>query len=142
TGSASARTRAISSKESRWTSAGSAGSPKPTTPGPRALPSPWKRRGRSGAFERSHGMDGLTGAIQSISELALWVTDLDRSVAFYRDQLGFTVDEIDPGRNAFLRSGDFLLVLFVPEDPGTPLAEQYLARTGGPPGHVYHVAFP
>jgi lactoylglutathione lyase len=86
-------------------------------------------------------MDKMIGAIQSISELALWVTDLDRSVAFYRDQLGFTVDEIDPGRNAFLRSGDFLLVLFVPEDPGTPLAQQYLARTGGPRGHVYHVAF-
>src|SRR5690348_15218394 len=79
--------------------------------------------------------------IKGISELAFWVKDLDRSVAFYCDQLGFTVDEIDPGRNAFLRSGDFLLVLFVPEDPGTQLASEYLARTGGPRGHVYHVAF-
>ena len=69
------------------------------------------------------------------------MSDLDRAVAFYRERLGFTVDEIDPGRNAFLRSGDFLLVLFVPEDPGTDLARDYLARTGGPLGHVPHVAF-
>ncbi|MDQ3815825.1 MAG: VOC family protein [Armatimonadota bacterium] len=86
-------------------------------------------------------MDEQTGAIQSISELALWVSDLDRAVAFYRDQLGFAVEEIDPGKNAFLRSGDFLLVLFVPDDPGTTLAREYLAHTGGPRGHVYHVAF-
>jgi catechol 2,3-dioxygenase-like lactoylglutathione lyase family enzyme len=86
-------------------------------------------------------MDSPMGAIQSISELALWVTDLDGAVAFYRDHLGFAVEEIDPGRNAFLRSGDFLLVLFVPDDPGTPLAREYLARTGGPRGDVYHVAF-
>jgi len=81
------------------------------------------------------------GPILSISELALWVTDLERSLDFYRDRLGFQVVEIEPGRNAFLRSGDFLLVLFVPEDPGTPLAREYLARTGGPRGHVYHAAF-
>jgi len=86
-------------------------------------------------------MSKVTGAIKAISELALWVSDLDRSVAFYRDQLGFAVEEVDPGKNAFLRSGDFLLVLFVPADPGTPLATQYLERTGGPRGAVYHVAF-
>src|SRR6266567_2491639 len=86
-------------------------------------------------------MGDETGVVKSISELAFWVKDLDRSVAFYRDQLGFTVEEIDPGRNAFLRSGDFLLVLFVPDDPGTALANDYLARTGGPRGDVYHVAF-
>jgi catechol 2,3-dioxygenase-like lactoylglutathione lyase family enzyme len=86
-------------------------------------------------------MDRPTGAIKSISELALWVKDLDRSVAFYRDHLGFAVEDVDPGRNAFLRSGDFLLVLFVPADPGTPLANEYLQRTGGPRGAVYHVAF-
>ncbi len=82
-----------------------------------------------------------TCPIRSISELALWVADLDRALDFYRDRLGFEVEDIDPGRNAFLRSGDFLLVLFVPESPGTALAEDYLARTGGPRGHVYHAAF-
>jgi catechol 2,3-dioxygenase-like lactoylglutathione lyase family enzyme len=78
--------------------------------------------------------------IRSISELALWVTDLDRSLVFYRDRLGFEVVDIDPGRNAFLRSSDFLLVLFVPESPGTKLAEDYLARKGEPRGLFYHAA--
>jgi catechol 2,3-dioxygenase-like lactoylglutathione lyase family enzyme len=81
------------------------------------------------------------GTIRSISELALWVSDLDRAIAFYVDKLGFAVESRDPGRNAFLKSGDFLLVLFVPEDPGTPLAREYLARVGAPRGGVYHVAF-
>ena len=81
------------------------------------------------------------GLIKSISELALWVKDLDQSVAFYRDHLGFAVEDVDPGHNAFLRSGDFLLVLFVRGNPGTPLGEEYLARTGGPRGEVYHAAF-
>lgn len=81
------------------------------------------------------------GPIRRISELALWVSDLDRAVEFYRDRLGFLEVEIDSGRNAFLRSGDFLLVLFNPQNPGTPLAEEYLDRTGGPMGHVYHAAF-
>ncbi len=81
------------------------------------------------------------GMVRSISELALWVQDLERAVAFYVDNLGFTVESQDIGRNAFLKSGDFLLVLFVPDDPGTPLAREYLARVGEPHGHVYHVAF-
>jgi catechol 2,3-dioxygenase-like lactoylglutathione lyase family enzyme len=86
-------------------------------------------------------MKQQTGPIAGISELALWVRDLDRAVAFYRDQLGFAVDDVDPGKNAFLRSGNLVLALFVPEDPGTPLAREYMARTGGPRGDVYHVGF-
>lgn len=82
-----------------------------------------------------------TGMLRSISELALWVSDLDRAMAFYIQNLGFVVESHDVGRNAFLKSGDFLLVLFVPEDPGTPLAREYLARVGAPRGGVYHVAF-
>jgi catechol 2,3-dioxygenase-like lactoylglutathione lyase family enzyme len=80
--------------------------------------------------------------IQSVSELALWVRDVDAAAAFYSETLGFTIREIDSGRNAFLQSGDFLLVLFNPESPGTELADRYLARKGGPiGGGVYHVAF-
>lgn len=81
------------------------------------------------------------GAVQSISELALWVSDLDRAITFYRDRLGFDLVDLDPGKNAFLKSGDFLIVLFVPSDPGTKLAREYLERTGGPQGDVYHAAF-
>lgn len=96
----------------------------------------------SSRFRREERLlDIQPGAVRSISELALWVRDLDRAVAFYTENLGFTVEEHDPGRNAFLKSGDFLLVLFVPEDPGTPLAREYLARVGAPRGDVYHVAF-
>lgn len=79
--------------------------------------------------------------MRGISELALWVSDLDRAMAFYIDNLGFTIESHDPGKNAFLKSGDFLLVLFTPESPGTALATEYLARVGAPRGAVYHVAF-
>lgn len=82
-----------------------------------------------------------SGTIHSLSELALWVSDLERAIAFYVETLGFVVESRDPGRNAFLRSGDFLLALFVPSDPGTVLAREYLARVGAPRGGVYHVAF-
>lgn len=87
-------------------------------------------------------IDETARPIRGVSELALWVRDLPRAVAFYRDVLGFAVVEIDAGRNAFLRSGDLLLGLFVLDNPGTPLADEYLTRTGGEPrGHVYHVGF-
>jgi catechol 2,3-dioxygenase-like lactoylglutathione lyase family enzyme len=82
--------------------------------------------------------------IQSISELALWVDDIERAMAFYQ-KLGFETESVDANRNAFLRSGDFLLVLFNPQDPGTALANNYVAERGGPGnmprGGVYHAAF-
>lgn len=83
----------------------------------------------------------VAGTIRSISELALWVSDLDLAVEFYVDRLGFIVESQSPGQHAFLKSGDFLLVLFVPDNPGTQLAHEYLARVGAPQGGVYHVAF-
>src|SRR5437016_5602799 len=86
-------------------------------------------------------MSASPGFVKSISELALWVTDIDRAMAFYCERLGFTVQELDPGHNAFLRSGDFLLVLFNRASPNTNLARDYLERTGGARGEVYHVAF-
>lgn len=79
--------------------------------------------------------------IQGVSELALWVSDLDRSVAFYRDRLGFELYDLQAGQHAFLRSGTLILGLFNKENPGTPLAEEYLQRTGGARGDVYHVGF-
>jgi catechol 2,3-dioxygenase-like lactoylglutathione lyase family enzyme len=81
------------------------------------------------------------GWVKGISELALWVSDLEESVAFYRDHLGFTVQEVEVGCNAVLHSGDLVLVLFVPESPGTALAEDYLERNSGPCGDFYHVGF-
>lgn len=81
------------------------------------------------------------GFIRGVSELALWVADLDRAIAFYRDKLGFTVEEVDPGHSAFLKSGSLVLALFTRGDPGSALGREYLARTGGPRGDVYHVGF-
>ena len=54
--------------------------------------------------------------------------------------LGARMD-FDPGHNAFLKRGDFLLALFQRDSPNTALANDYLARTGGPRGDVYHAAF-
>jgi catechol 2,3-dioxygenase-like lactoylglutathione lyase family enzyme len=88
-------------------------------------------------------MPAEPGVVRSISELALWVTDLDAAVTFYTTQLGFTLTDggLDAGHNAFLKSGDFLLALFQRDSPNTQLANEYLKRTGGPQGDVYHVAF-
>jgi catechol 2,3-dioxygenase-like lactoylglutathione lyase family enzyme len=73
--------------------------------------------------------------------VALWVADVEAALEFYRGKLGFELRDYEEGKHAFLASGDFLLVLFNRVDPGTPLGEQYLARTGGPQGEVYHIAF-
>ena len=50
--------------------------------------------------------------INGISEVALWVEDFDRAVAFYTEKLGLEIADIDPGKNAFLKAGDALVVLF------------------------------
>jgi catechol 2,3-dioxygenase-like lactoylglutathione lyase family enzyme len=78
--------------------------------------------------------------IVGLSELALWVRDLDAAVRFYTETLGFVTDDVTPGRNAFLHSGDLVLALFVPVAEGNlPLAAEYLNRYGGARGEVYHV---
>jgi catechol 2,3-dioxygenase-like lactoylglutathione lyase family enzyme len=84
--------------------------------------------------------DTATGFIEGISELALWVTDLDRSIRFYTDILGFVLDDRVEGRNAFLHSGNLVLALFAPVAEGNlPLAAEYLNRYGGARGEVYHI---
>jgi catechol 2,3-dioxygenase-like lactoylglutathione lyase family enzyme len=87
------------------------------------------------------GRSSMPSVITGVSEIAFWVEDLGRAIAFYRDLLGFEVESVDAGRNAFLRVGDLYIVLFNPNEPGTQLADDYLARVGGPRGDVYHVAF-
>ena len=91
--------------------------------------------------EEPEEMTTLTGEfVQSISELALWVSDLDRSIAFYRDCLGFTLFDKTEGVNAFLRSGEIVLALFLPVIEGnTAMSQQYLKKYGGPRGSVYHI---
>ena len=78
--------------------------------------------------------------VQAISELAIWVADLDRAIAFYRDRLGFTLFDRTDGVNAFLRSGNIVLALFAPVIEGnTTMSQQYLKKYGGARGSVYHL---
>jgi catechol 2,3-dioxygenase len=66
----------------------------------------------------------------------LKVSDLDRSIAFYRDVLGFDVVQVVPGRMAFLSAGGYhhhVALNTMYSQGGTP----------PPPGHtgLFHVAF-
>ena len=57
-------------------------------------------------------------AVGPLAQLHISVTDLDRSVAFYRDVLGIPMLFRVPGQSmAFFASGDVRLYLGAPEDP-------------------------
>jgi catechol 2,3-dioxygenase-like lactoylglutathione lyase family enzyme len=55
------------------------------------------------------------GAVSAIGQLHISVTDLDRSIAFYRDVLGLAHLFSVPGM-AFLQAGEVRLYLSRPED--------------------------
>ncbi len=82
------------------------------------------------------------GTVLGVSEVALWVDNLSDATEFYVNKLGFTISdaESDPGHNMFLSSGDLVLALFDRSSPNTKLANEYLARTAGPKGDIYHFA--
>jgi len=93
--------------------------PPPVAPPPAAEAGPWADLGTAGYQPDDHVDDvitgypsarpGAAGAIHGVG-LTVLVADLDRSVRFYRDTLGFF--EIDKGEgNAVLASGDTRLVL-------------------------------
>jgi catechol 2,3-dioxygenase-like lactoylglutathione lyase family enzyme len=57
-------------------------------------------------------------ALGPLGQIHLTVTDLDRSVAFYRDVLGIPLMFVVPGQPmAFFMSGDVRLYLGKPESP-------------------------
>jgi predicted enzyme related to lactoylglutathione lyase len=57
-------------------------------------------------------------ALGPVGQIHISVTDLDRSVAFYRDVLGIPLLFQVPGQSmAFFASGDVRLYLGVPENP-------------------------
>jgi predicted enzyme related to lactoylglutathione lyase len=57
-------------------------------------------------------------ALGPVAQIHISVTDLDRSVAFYRDVLGIPLQFVVPGQPmAFFASGDVRLYLGVPESP-------------------------
>ncbi|MEU9128160.1 VOC family protein [Kitasatospora sp. NPDC048540] len=41
-------------------------------------------------------------SVRRLNHAVLWIRDVDRSVAFYREVLGFQLDHLMPGRAAFL----------------------------------------
>lgn len=59
--------------------------------------------------------------IHDVVETALYVDDLDRAEAFYRDVLGLSVVGRQTGRHVFLEVGEGLLLVFHPD----------VTRTGG-----------
>jgi catechol-2,3-dioxygenase len=73
--------------------------------------------------------------LKRLQHLVLWVSDVDRSVRFYRDVLGFEVKSLSP-RAAFLRipgsPDDHHLGLF--EQTGVPSPDERVAR-------MYHSAW-
>jgi catechol-2,3-dioxygenase len=75
--------------------------------------------------------------IRRLNHAVLYVGDVERSVAFYRDVLGFRVINSIPGRMAFLRAAesdnDHDLGLFQ-VGPGAP-------RAAGPAVGLYHLAW-
>jgi glyoxylase I family protein len=57
-----------------------------------------------------------------IHHFTLTVTDLDRSVAFYRDLLGFQI-VLDLGERKIMSNGSILLVVATPPDPVQAIAD-------------------
>jgi catechol 2,3-dioxygenase-like lactoylglutathione lyase family enzyme len=53
--------------------------------------------------------------IQHLVEAALYVDDLDRAEAFYREVLGLELIGKEPGRHVFFRAGEGVLLIFNPE---------------------------
>lgn len=76
----------------------------------------------------------------AVLETILYVTDLDRAEAFYRDVLGFELYAKQAGRQLFYRCGAGMLLIFNPEatiKPPKPEARLPVPPHGAKgPGHV------
>lgn len=73
--------------------------------------------------------------INQVKEISLYVTDLDRTEAFYQGKLGFPVISRVNGRHIFFRVGHSVLLCFIPG----------ATRKGSLPAHYaegkIHIAF-
>ncbi len=74
--------------------------------------------------------------INKIVETTIYVRDLERSEAFYKDTLGLEFESRQPGRHVFLKAGKSMLLIFNPQ--ATP-AETNLPLHGT--SGVAHLAF-
>ncbi len=75
-------------------------------------------------------------SINKIVETAIYVQDLERSEAFYRDTLGLEFESRQPERHVFLKAGKSMLLIFNPE---ATLEETNLPAHGT--SGVAHLAF-
>lgn len=73
-------------------------------------------------------------SIQNLVEATLYVDDLDRAEAFYRDVLGLELIGKEPGRHVFFRAGQSVLLVFNPES--TQKGGVLPAHGAKGPGHV------
>src|SRR4051794_41033422 len=90
------------------------------------------RRAEGGRPESGVG-GSMMSEIQAIVETAIYVDDLDRAEAFYRDVLGLEVIGKEAGRHVFFRVGDGVLLAF---DPDATLRGEVLPSHGTRgPGH-------
>jgi len=79
-------------------------------------------------------MPSKTTLIRHLVEAALYVDDLDRAEAFYRDVLGLELIGKEPGRHVFFRAGDGVLLVFNPE--ATRHSAGFPAHGATGPGHA------
>ena len=70
-------------------------------------------------------------AIQHLVEAALYVDDLDQAEAFSRDVLGLDLISKEPGRHAFFRAGQGVLLIFNPEATGKGGLSRHVAEGPG-----------
>jgi len=86
------------------------------------------------------------GPVLGLAEIVLWVRDMDRALAFYRDLFGLTVISPPELRNRFLRAGPEeagggsggvpeMIVLVPHPDPAGAFPTEKPART------LHHLAF-
>ncbi len=72
--------------------------------------------------------------VQHLVEAALYVDDLDRAEAFYRDVLELDLIGKEPSRHVFFRAGEGVLLIFNPESTLKGVAFPRHGAQG--PGHV------
>jgi catechol 2,3-dioxygenase-like lactoylglutathione lyase family enzyme len=72
--------------------------------------------------------------VQHLVEAALYVDDLDRAEAFYRDVLDLELIGKEPGRHVFFQAGQGVLLIFNPES--TRQSAGFPAHGATGPGHV------